>query len=834
MDLEMSVIKRSGNKEIISFDKILKRVKNLGENTLKINYTMLAMKIIDRLYDNIPTAQIDELTAEQCASLSTTHPDYGILASRILISNHHKNTNADYATVISNLYTHKDIHDHPCPLVTKELYSIVITHKDKIQGLFDFERDYNIDYFGFKTLERAYLMRINDKLIERPQHMWMRVALCIHKDNMTKVKETYDAMSLKYFTHATPTLFNAGTPRPQLSSCYLISMESDSIQGIYNTLTDCAKISKWAGGIGMHIHNIRGRNSRIRGTNGKSNGIVPMLRVFNNTARYVDQGGGRRQGSFAIYLEPWHSDIEDFLEMKKNHGDEEARARDLFYALWIPDLFMERVEKDEQWTLMCPDTCRGLSDCYGETFNELYRSYEAKNMGIKTVKARDIWFKMLDSQIETGTPYMLYKDACNKKSNQQNLGTIKSSNLCCEIVEYSSSTETAVCNLASLGLSSFVKADKTFDYEKLHQMTKVVTDNLNRVIDINFYPTEKTRHSNYLHRPIGIGVQGLADVFAKMDIPYHSESAKEVNRDIFETIYHAALEKSCEIARDRKEAMQFLSRMRKFWGAENDVSHEYRKVGHPEKNIQEKIVEYLDTFKPIPHEISALPDNHKGAYSSFTGSPISQGIFQFDMWNVVPSERYDWETMRNNIKAHGLRNSLLVAPMPTASTSQILGNNECFEPFTSNIYTRRTLAGEFILVNKYLINELLHIDMWNEEIKNSIIEYKGSIQQIKELPQRLRDKYKTVWEIPMKHIIEMSRDRGAFICQSQSLNLWQKNPTYKSLTAMHFFSWKQGLKTGLYYLRSRAKASPQQFTIAPTQKTTAPDPEEGVCEMCSG
>ena len=833
MDLEMSVIKRSGNKEIISFDKILKRVKNLGENTLKINYTMLAMKIIDRLYDNIPTAQIDELTAEQCASLSTTHPDYGILASRILISNHHKNTNADYATVISNLYTHKDIHDHPCPLVTKELYSIVITHKDKIQGLFDFERDYNIDYFGFKTLERAYLMRINDKLIERPQHMWMRVALCIHKDNMTKVKETYDAMSLKYFTHAPPTLFNAGTPRPQLSSCYLISMESDSIQGIYNTLTDCAKISKWAGGIGMHIHNIRGRNSRIRGTNGKSNGIVPMLRVFNNTARYVDQGGGRRQGSFAIYLEPWHSDIEDFLEMKKNHGDEEARARDLFYALWIPDLFMERVEKDEQWTLMCPDTCRGLSDCYGETFNELYRSYEAKNMGIKTVKARDIWFKMLDSQIETGTPYMLYKDACNKKSNQQNLGTIKSSNLCCEIVEYSSSTETAVCNLASLGLSSFVKADKTFDYEKLHQMTKVVTDNLNRVIDINFYPTEKTRHSNYLHRPIGIGVQGLADVFAKMDIPYHSESAKEVNRDIFETIYHAALEKSCEIARDRKEAMQFLSRMRKFWGAENDVSHEYRKVGHPEKNIQEKIVEYLDTFKPIPHEISALPDNHKGAYSSFTGSPISQGIFQFDMWNVVPSERYDWETMRNNIKAHGLRNSLLVAPMPTASTSQILGNNECFEPFTSNIYTRRTLAGEFILVNKYLINELLHIDMWNEEIKNSIIEYKGSIQQIKELPQRLRDKYKTVWEIPMKHIIEMSRDRGAFICQSQSLNLWQKNPTYKSLTAMHFFSWKQGLKTGLYYLRSRAKASPQQFTIAPTQKST-PDPEEGVCEMCSG
>ena len=832
MDLEMSVIKRCGNKEIISFDKILTRIKNLGENTLKINYTMLAMKIIDRLYDNIPTAQIDELTAQQCASLSTSHPDYGILASRILISNHHKNTLADYSTVISNLYTHKDMHNTHCPLISKELYTIVQTHKDTIQEIFDYERDFNIDYFGFKTLERAYLMKINDKIVERPQHMWMRVALCIHKDNISKVKETYDAMSLKYFTHATPTLFNAGTPRPQLSSCYLIAMESDSIQGIYNTLTDCAKISKWAGGIGMHIHNIRGRNSRIRGTNGKSNGIVPMLRVFNNTARYVDQGGGRRQGSFAIYLEPWHSDIEDFLEMKKNHGDEEARARDLFYALWIPDLFMKRVENDEDWTLMCPDTCRGLSDCYGEKFNELYISYERKNMGTKTMKARDIWFKMLDSQIETGTPYMLYKDACNKKSNQQNLGTIKSSNLCCEIVEYSSSTETAVCNLASLGLSSFVKSDGTFDYDELHSMTKIVTENLNKVIDINFYPTEKTRHSNYLHRPIGIGVQGLADVFAKMDISYYSEQAKEVNRNIFETIYHAALEKSCEVARDRKEAMQFLSRMRKFWGAENDVSHEYRKVGHPEKNIQDKIVDFLDIFKPLPQEISALPDQHKGAYSSFTGSPISQGIFQFDMWNVVPSERYDWETLRNDIKAHGLRNSLLVAPMPTASTSQILGNNECFEPFTSNIYTRRTLAGEFILVNKYLITELLNIDMWNEEIKNSIIEYKGSIQQIKELPQSLRDKYRIVWEIPMKHIIEMSRDRGAFICQSQSLNLWQKNPTYKSLTAMHFFSWRQGLKTGLYYLRSRAKASPQQFTIAPTQKV--PLEEEGICEMCSG
>ena len=837
MDIEMSVIKRNGDKEIISFDKILKRIKNLGKNTLQVNYTTLAMKIIDRLYDDIPTTKIDELTAEQCASLSTSHPDYETLASRILISNHHKNTNADYSIVVSNLYNYKDNKNKPCPSVNKEFYSCVMKYKDEIQEIFDYDRDFNIDYFGFKTLERAYLMRINDKIVERPQHMWMRVAIGIHKENIAKVKETYDAMSMKYFTHATPTLFNAGTRRPQLSSCYLIAMESDSIQGIYNTLTDCAKISKWAGGIGMHIHNIRGRNSRIRGTNGKSNGIVPMLRVFNNTARYVDQGGGRRQGSFAIYMEPWHSDIEDFLEMKKNHGDEEARARDLFYALWIPDLFMERVENDEEWTLMCPDTCTGLSDCYGEKFNKLYKSYEDKNMGIKTVKARDIWFKMLDSQIETGTPYMLYKDACNKKSNQKNLGTIKSSNLCTEIIEYSSSTETSVCNLASLGLPMFVTDGGAFDYEGLHKMTKLITENLNKIIDINFYPTEKTRRSNYLHRPIGIGVQGLADVFAKMDIPYHSNDAKEINRNIFETIYHAAMEKSCEIARDRKAGMTYLKEMRVFWGDSDDVaSHSrlYCKVGHPEKQVLDDINKCLHKYKPIPSEIYKLPDKWAGAYSSFDGSPTSEGILQFDMWNVIPSDRYDWELLRNNIKQHGIRNSLLVAPMPTASTSQILGNNECFEAFTSNIYTRRTLAGEFIRVNKYLIAELLKLNLWNEDIKNSIIEHKGSIQQLENIPQKIRDKYKIVWEIPMKHIIEMSRDRGAFICQSQSLNLWQKNPTYKSLTAMHFFSWKQGLKTGLYYLRSRAKASPQQFTIEPTQKKDIPEEVEDVCEMCSG
>ena len=831
----MSVTKRNGNKEIISFDKILNRIKNLGENTLKINYTTLAMKIIDRLYDNIPTTKIDELTAEQCASLATLHPDYEIMASRILISNHHKNTHSQYDTVVTKLHKHYDNKKKHCPLVNEEFYTIVMENKEAIQNMLDYDRDYKIDYFGFKTLERAYLMKINNHIVERPQHMWMRVAVCIHKDNMEKVKETYDAMSTKYFTHATPTLFNAGTPRPQLSSCYLIAMEDDSIQGIYNTLTDCAKISKWAGGIGMHIHNIRGRNSIIRGTNGRSNGIVPMLRVFNNTARYVDQGGGRRQGSFAIYLEPWHSDIEDFLEMKKNHGDEEARARDLFYALWIPDLFMKRVEKDQHWTLMCPDTCSNLAECYGDEFEELYISYEAKNMGVKTVKARDIWFKMLDSQIETGTPYMLYKDACNRKSNQKHLGTIKSSNLCTEIIEYSNAEETAVCNLASVGLPMFVKADRTFDYDELYRITTLMTENLNKVIDINFYPTEKTKRSNYLHRPIGIGVQGLADVFAKMGIPYHSEAAKEINKNIFETIYHAALYKSNEIARERQADMSFLQKMKFFWTdqlATNSHSRLYRRIGHPETINVKRIQQLLKEYQPIPSEVFNLPAECCGAYSSFAGSPASKGILQFDMWGVTPSNRYDWETLRANIKQYGLRNSLLVAPMPTASTSQILGNNECFEPFTSNIYARRTLAGEFIRVNKYLIGELLERNLWNEDIKNSIIENMGSIQHLACIPQSIRDKYKIVWEIPMKHIIEMARDRGAFICQSQSMNLWQKSPSYKSLTAMHFFSWKQGLKTGLYYLRSRAKASPQQFTIEPTQTSTPAN--ENNCEMCSG
>ena len=1205
MNHEDSVTKRNGDKEIISFDKILNRIKKLGlegNDELNVNYTDLSKKIIDRLYDGISTTLIDELTAQQCASLSTTHPDYGILASRIMISNHHKNTTGNFLFVCKQLHEFKDIHGENHPIISNDHMAIVEKYSELLENMIDYKRDYLIDYFGFKTLERAYLLRINTVIVERPQHMWLRVAIAIHKEDIEKVKETYDLMSQKYFTHATPTLFNAGTPRPQLSSCYLIAMEKDSIQGIYNTLTDCAKISKWAGGIGMHIHNVRASGSHIRGTNGTSNGIVPMLRVFNNTARYVDQcvlpetyiyttegpiqiqhcvagdtqifttdgyetinnvlehsysgdilhinsvhsfkpltitpehpvyclknqekglnysliknrinrqiikpewieagdlttkdmliftkpkyekdntslsqddcymyglllgdgcmnnsstscyislhstnkqdnltfvkdylsekyipyfidtehntsrirwnksielpfryatlydenkekfihsswlnlpvekikyivkglidsdgcitkeivfdttslklveslrylllrmgiptggyirdrigekhvtiygdiienkkisyclripktkeigelfsiekgqfhkffeydnliytrisdiekgtyegtlydlqltkthnylihngvihnGGGKRSGSFAIYLEPWHGDIESFLEMKKNHGDEEMRARDLFYALWIPDLFMERIGQNGDWTLMCPDKCPGLSDVYGEEFKELYEKYETEGKGNKTVKARDLWFKILDSQIETGTPYMLYKDACNKKSNQKNLGTIKSSNLCTEIIEYSDENETAVCNLASIALSKFITETtnpftesitiyttqdckwcdllkallkrknidytqivisldnfedfkqkhnvttlpqlyhgekliggyssvlnilkNTFNYELLHKVTKVVTRNLNNVIDINFYPTDKTKKSNMRHRPIGIGIQGLADAFAMMDIPFYSEEAKLINKNIFETMYHGALESSWE---------------------------------------------------------SACKDGH---YETFKGSPTSEGILQFDMWNVTPSTRYDWDKLKLNIKKDGIRNSLLLAPMPTASTSQILGNNECFEPFTSNIYVRRTMAGEFVCINKFLLRELIELGLWTDDIKNSIIRQNGSVQGVSGIPKALQDKYKIVWEIPMKHILEMAADRGAFICQSQSTNLWMKEPTYNKLTAMHFFAWKKGLKTGIYYLRTKAKAAPQQFTIEPDKNNSVEEEED--CLMC--
>ena len=1154
---EMRVTKRDGQLQEVAFDKILERVKKLGlEAGIHINYSSLVMKVIDQLYDKIPTAKIDELAAEQCAALSANHPDYAVLGARIIISNHQKNTDTEFSTVMRDLYNFTNFKGENKPLVSQELWDFTNYYAAELNAMLDYNRDYLIDYFGFKTLERAYLFRINNKIVERPQHMWMRVAIGIHGDlkadnqeeTLRMVKETYNLMSQKFFTHATPTLFNAGTPRPQLSSCYLIAMEDDSLDGIYNTLHDCARISKYAGGIGLHIHNIRAKGTHILGTNGTSNGLVPMLRVFNNTARYIDQGGGKRNGSFAIYLEPWHADVEDFLEMKKNHGDEELRARDLFYALWIPDLFMERVKENAKWSLVCPHECPGLADVYGEQFKELYEKYESEGKMRKTVNARDLWFKILDSQMETGTPYILYKDACNEKSNQKNIGTIKSSNLCVapetlvltktghiaiqdmvgqtvdvwngeefsrveivktgedqelidvytddgsklsctpyhkfyiqetysensvkmveakdlrpddklikcdypcvdgcdtflhpythgffcgdgtygnisenqespckfkalnghffckrhidyetddyllnnnvdledeipcqaksyckkpmsylygdkkallshmnyrtytentgryvlnlpldiaekfetpshncsikdkldwfagycdadgsickngeneqlqvssinyeflqnvklllqtcginpkiklsqnreksylpdakgghkyfnvkpiyrllitsfdlydliqlgfspkrlkmtgnkparnakqlikilkvennnrmddtycfnepkkhigifngiitgqctEIVQYSDDKETAVCNLASIALPAFVnEATKEFDYEKLHYVTKVVTNNLNRVIDINFYPTEKTKTSNFRHRPIGIGVQGLADAFIMMNIPFHSDEAKEVNKFIFETIYHAALEKSNELA-----------------------------------------IQY-------------------GSYSSFDGSPVSQGILQFDMWNKEPVPgRYDWTILKQSIITNGLRNSLLIAPMPTASTSQILGYNECFEPITSNLYSRRTLAGEFVVVNKYLMKELIQLGHWNEQIKNNIIANKGSVQQLSMLSEEIRNKYKIVWEMPMKHLIDMAVDRGAYICQSQSLNLWLEDPTYNSLTSMHFYSWKQGLKTGIYYLRRKAKHQAQQFTIEPEQKDNTSERDE-ICESCS-
>jgi ribonucleoside-diphosphate reductase alpha chain len=1152
---EMRVIKRNGELEDLTFDKILNRIRKLGQDAgIRVNYQSLVMKVVDQLYDKIPTSKIDELAAEQCAVMSTNHPDYATLAGRIVVSNHQKNTDPLFTNVMKELYEFKDIHGKNYSLVSDSLWEFTEKYKKELNSMIVHDRDYLIDYFGFKTLDRAYLFKIGNKIIERPQHMWLRVSVGIHGEienpnALNLVKETYDLMSQKFFTHATPTLFNAGTPRSQLSSCYLIAMEDDSIEGIYNTLKDTALISKYSGGIGLHIHNIRAKNSHIRGTNGKTDGLVPMLRVFNNTARYVNQSG-KRNGSFAIYLEPWHADIEDFLEMKKNHGDEELKARDLFYALWISDLFMERVKNNGKWSLMCPHECPGLSDVYGEKFVELYEQYESEGKIRKSVNARDLWFKILDAQMETGTPYLLYKDSANAKSNQQNLGTIKSSNLCvapetliltekghleiqtivnqivkvwngsewsevtikktgedqelldiytddgskltctpyhkfyiqnnystssiekveakdlkpndklikceypiidgcenmlypythgffcgdgtytnktdepehcckfkalkghyffkrhlayetdnylldkeyiledeellcqaksyvkkpmaylygdkqklleyiekrsytndekskrinvllpvdlnekfdipsyycclkdkldwfagycdadgtiskngeneqlqvssinkeflegiklllqtcginpkiklsqnrtesylpdgkggykyfdvkpiyrllitscdlynlhnlgfkpkrliisgnkpsrdakqfikilkvennnriddtycftepkknmgifngiitgqcCEIIEYSDDKETAVCNLASIALPTFVdQFTKKFDYDKLHKVSKVVTNNLNRVIDINYYPTNKTKTSNMKHRPIGIGVQGLADTFVLMDIPFHSEEAKEINKLIFETIYHASLERSNEIA---------------------------------------------------------IKDN---VYETFWGSPASKGILQFDMWNVTPTDRYNWSSLKDSIVKHGLRNSLLVAPMPTASTSQILGFNECFEPFTSNLYSRRTLAGEFVIVNKYLMKELIELGHWNEQIKNNIIANKGSVQQLTMLPEHIRNKYKIVWEIPMKHVIDMAADRGAFICQSQSLNLWVEDPTYNTLTSMHFYSWKKGLKTGIYYLRRKAKHQAQQFTIEPEQQQVEEERDE-ICEMCS-
>jgi ribonucleotide reductase alpha subunit len=1095
---ELHVIKRDGTVELLSFDKILKRVKCLGTETkpnLTVNYTQLVMKVVDQLYNTMQTYVIDELTAEQCASMITKHLDYGILASRIIVSNNHKTTSSSFAQAMDILYNHNDMHGIHKPLITYDLWFLSQEKKEFFQSILNYERDYLFDYFGFKTLERAYLMKVNDKIIERPQHMWLRVAIGIHNNDLERVKETYELLSQKYFVHATPTLYNAGTNHPQLSSCYLIGMEEDSIDGIFGTLKDCAKISKWAGGIGLHIHNIRATKSHINGTNGTSNGIVPMLGVFNKTARYVDQGGGKRPGSFAIYLEPWHADVEDFLEMKKNHGDEEGRARDLFYALWIPDLFMQKVKADEEWSLFCPHKCPGLADCYGDAFNTLYNKYVSEGKANKVIKARALWFKILDSQMETGTPYLLYKDAANAKSNQQNLGTIKSSNLCVapetkiltdkgyneiqslegqivnvwngeefsettvfktgvdqdlitietsdgctldctpyhkfiienkdnqdistveaqhlkfndqviqwnlpiidgnevyiesiyivpinasiktklewftnycqyekntniiltdnlyvsnhnkvfmtdlklmlqtcganskfisltrataataatssqlttllitsanlqklvglglgfssnkptsafmdsrqyvyiksitnagrksdtycfnepkkhagifngiitsqctEIIEYSDHEQTAVCNLASIGLSKYVLPDKTFDYLKLHEVVKVMTFNLNKIIDVNYYPTEKTRISNLLHRPIGIGVQGLADVFALMDLTFIGEEAKKVNKLIFETIYHAALESSCEIAAARQEGMQQLCKNAHTLYKDIDPEHLdlYDKSMWTSHNYTDKAIgdDLIEKLLPIPAEFYSLEGKQIGAYSSFADSPTSKGLLQFDLWNKTPcSERYDWLRLKEQIKTYGLRNSLLVAPMPTASTAQILGNNECFEPFTSNIYSRRTNAGEFVLPNKYLMAELLELGLWNETLKDNIILNKGSIQQLNGIPQHLKDKYKTVWEIPMTHLIDMSADRAPYICQSQSLNLWVEDPDYKNLTAMHFYAWQAGLKTGIYYLRRKAKHQAQQFTIQPTNKKTQQQQEhkEQACDMCS-
>jgi ribonucleoside-diphosphate reductase alpha subunit len=1127
----MRVTKRNGELEEIAFDKILSRIKKIGHEVgIYINYQQLVIKVIDQLYDTISTTKIDELVAEQCASLSTLHIDYGTLSSRIIVSNHQKNTDTLFSNVMKTLYDFIDVHGKNYPLISDKLWDFTSHHSEQINDMIDYNRDYLIDYFGFKTLERAYLFKVNNKIVERPQHMWMRVAIGIHgdldnPDSIALIKETYDLMSQKVFTHATPTLFNAGTPRPQLSSCYLIALEKDSIDGIYNTLKDCALISKYSGGIGLHIHNIRAKGSHIKSTNGQTDGLVPMLRVFNSTARYVNQcftpeswiyskngpvqfknvtindelvtvdgtfkkvnevivnnvnkeilqirvtnsmfpievtkehqlyliknekrmgfsviknkleknkiqpnyysateltendfvgfpiptfeednaiddldfykfyglmlkygyiskddtesgllfdikcnqelilftkqyltkmnvpflekehykctlinwssqnnvslsmspemlysdidndskqlhssflhlpknktlmmieglvglvglnskkiqfgssflqltmqlrylflrlgiltygdirnhegtdittyrlhipihtrlyfehngilwgriksitpinytgdvydfnmmdnhnyltdmglvhNSGKRNGSFAIYLEPWHADVFDFLEMRKNHGDEELKARDLFYALWVPDLFMERVkDPNGKWSLFCPNECPGLADCYGSAFKTLYEKYELEGKARKTIVARELWFAILDAQMETGTPYLLYKDAVNKKSNQQNLGTIKSSNLCTEITEYSDEKETAVCNLASIALPAFVnETTKQFDYDELHRITKVITNNLNKVIDINFYPTDKTKLSNFRHRPIGIGVQGLADTFIMMDIPFHSLEALEINKCIFETIYHGALEKSNEISIYRK---------------------------------QNVLVDECITNQNI---------QYSGAYSSFEGSPASKGILQFDMWNVQPSSRYDWSILKQSIVDHGLRNSLLVAPMPTASTSQILGYNECFEPITSNIYSRRTLAGEFVIINKYLMKELIQTGLWNEQIKNNIISNNGSIQQLTMLSEHMRNKYKIVWEIPMKHLIDMAADRGAFICQSQSLNLWMEDPVYNKLTSMHFYAWEKGLKTGIYYLRRKAKHQAQQFTIEPTAKHND-DKEGDICEMCS-
>ena len=753
----MQVIKRTGKKESVHFDKVTSRIMKLsyGLQLKSEDIIEIAKKVVSGIYNNVTTTELDNLAAETAASFTTRHPDFAVLAARIAVSNLHKNTTGTkrFSDTASLLYNYIDPKTGlKAPLLSDEVYQIILDNKDRIDESIIYDRDYHFDFFGFKTLEKSYLLKLDNKIIERPQHMFMRVSLGIHKADVESAIETYNLMSEKWFIHATPTLFNAGTPKPQMSSCFLLSMKEDSIPGIYETLKDCALISQSAGGIGLNIHNIRSTGSYIKGTNGTSNGIVPMLRVFNDTARYVDQGGGKRKGAFAVYLEPWHADVFEFLELRKNHGKEEMRARDLFLALWIPDLFMKRVEKDGQWSLFSPNEAENLHTTHGAAFEALYEKYELEGKAKKTILARDLWNAVLESQIETGTPYVLYKDAANTKSNQKNLGTIRCSNLCTEIIEYSDDKETAVCNLASLSLPRFVEGNK-FNFEKLVEVTKIVTRNLNKVIDGNYYPIPETKRSNERHRPIGIGVQGLADVFMMLGLPFESDMAKLLNKNIFETIYYAAMVSSLELAK-------------------------------------------ID-----------------GAYETFKGSPLSEGKFQFDLWNVAPSDRYDWDALRKEVMEHGVRNSLLLAPMPTASTSQILGNNECFEPYTSNIYNRRVLSGEFAVVNKHLLKDLGKLNLWNDSMKQRIIAANGSVQNIEEIPADLKEIYKTVWEIKQKNVIDMSADRGAYICQSQSLNLFVEQPNFAKLSSMHFYTWKKGLKTGMYYLRTKAASDAIKFTV---------------------
>lgn len=786
----MYVVKRDGRKEVVKFDKITARIVKMcyGLDPL-VSPEAVAMKVIEGIYDGVSTTDLDNLAAEVAAAKTIDHPDYALLASRIAVSNLHKETKKTFSEVMSDMYHYIDPKTgQNASLLADDVYQIIQENKELLDSSIIYDRDFRYDYFGFKTLTRSYLMKLNGKIAERPQQMLMRVSLGIHKTDFKAAIKTYDLMSDGWFTHATPTLFNAGTPKPQMSSCFLLTMKEDSIGGIYDTLKSCAQISQSAGGIGLALHDIRATGSYIKGTNGTSNGIVPMLRVFNDTARYVDQGGGKRKGSFAMYIEPWHADVFDFLDLKKNHGKEEQRARDLFYALWIPDLFMKRVKENAEWTLMCPHECPGLSDTHSADFEALYTKYEREGKGRKTIQAQDLWFKILESQIETGTPYMLYKDAANSKSNQQNLGTIKSSNLCTEIIEYTAPDEVAVCNLASIALPKYVTESKTFDHEKLFEVTYQATLNLNKIIDENYYPVPEAKKSNLRHRPIGLGVQGLADAFIMMGFPFESEEAKALNREVFETIYFAAM------------------------SASKDLSKEL------------------------------------GPYETYQGSPVSKGIFQYDMWNVTPSSRWEWNLLKEEVKKYGVRNSLLLAPMPTASTAQILGNNECFEPYTSNIYTRRVLSGEFIIVNKHLLKDLVKAGLWNKDMRQKIMTANGSIQKINEIPQYLKDLYKTAWEISQKSIIEQAADRGAYICQSQSLNIFMENANFGKLTSMHFYGWEKGLKTGMYYLRTKAATDAIKFTV---EKSVAVEPAteliedqqaaitcslddpEG-CEMCSG